>query len=207
MTYWEREQMNLPNKLTVLRIILTPIFMLALVIDFPFHYLVSLLIFIGASLTDLFDGKIARERGLVTDFGKFLDPLADKMLTTAAFLGFIALDIGYGAVWIAFIVLFREFAVSSIRLIASTSGGKVIAANIWGKLKTVFQMIAIIFAITAKQFLEILAMFNISAEIFGVIEFILAVASTVFLWISAVLCIVSGVIYIIDNKSFINQTK
>ena len=207
MTYWEREQMNLPNKLTVLRIILTPIFMLALVIDFPFHYLVSLLIFIGASLTDHFDGKIARERGLVTDFGKFLDPLADKMLTTAAFLGFIALDIGYGAVWIAFIVLFREFAVSSIRLIASTSGGKVIAANIWGKLKTVFQMIAIIFAITAKQFLEILAMFNISAEIFGVIEFILAVASTVFLWISAVLCIVSGVIYIIDNKSFINQTK
>lgn len=181
--------------------------MLALVIDFPFHYLVSLLIFIGASLTDLFDGKIARERGLVTDFGKFLDPLADKMLTTAAFLGFIALDIGYGAVWIAFIVLFREFAVSSIRLIASTSGGKVIAANIWGKLKTVFQMIAIIFAITAKQFLEILAMFNISAEIFSAIELILAVASTVFLWISAVLCIVSGVIYIIDNKSFINQTK
>ena len=207
MTYWEREQMNLPNKLTVLRIVLTPIFMLALVIDFPFHYLVSLLIFIGASLTDLFDGKIARERGLVTDFGKFLDPLADKMLTTAAFLGFIALDIGYGAVWIAFIVLFREFAVSSIRLIASTSGGKVIAANIWGKLKTVFQMIAIIFAITAKQFLEILAMFNISAEIFSAIELILAVASTVFLWISAVLCIVSGVIYIIDNKSFINQTK
>lgn len=199
--------MNLPNKLTVLRIILTPLFMLTLVWSFPFHYFVSLLIFIGASLTDLFDGKIARERGLVTNFGKFLDPLADKMLTTAAFLGFIALDIGYGAVWVAFIVLFREFAVSSVRLIASTSGGKVIAANIWGKLKTVFQMIAIIFAITAKQFMEILAMFNISAEVFGLIELILAALSTVLIWISAVLCIISGVIYIVDNKDFVNQTK
>lgn len=199
--------MNLPNKLTVLRIILTPLFMLTLVWSFPFHYFVSLLIFIGASLTDLFDGKIARERGLVTNFGKFLDPLADKMLTTAAFLGFIALDIGYGAVWVAFIVLFREFAVSSVRLIASTSGGKVIAANIWGKLKTVFQMIAIIFAITAKQFMEILAMFNISAEVLGLIELILATLSTVLIWISAVLCIISGVIYIVDNKDFVNQTK
>ena len=199
--------MNLPNKLTVIRIILTPIFMLTLVWNFPFHYLVSLLIFIGAALTDLFDGKIARERGLVTDFGKFLDPLADKMLTTAAFLGFIALDIGYGAVWVAFIVLFREFAVSSIRLIASTSGGKVIAANIWGKLKTVFQMIAIIFALTARQFLEILALFNIGAEGNALITLILNIATTVLVWVSAVLCIISGVIYIIDNKSFINQTK
>ena len=199
--------MNLPNKLTILRIILTPIFMLTLVWNFPFHYLVSLLIFIGASLTDLFDGRIARERGLVTDFGKFLDPLADKMLTTAAFLGFIALDIGYGAVWVAFIVLFREFAVSSIRLIASTAGGKVIAANIWGKLKTVFQMIAIIFALTAKQFLEILAMFGISGEAFSLISLILNIAITVLVWISAILCIVSGVIYIIDNKDFVKQTK
>ena len=181
--------------------------MLTLLWNFPFHYFVSLLIFIGASLTDLFDGKIARERGLVTDFGKFLDPLADKMLTTAAFLGFIALGIGYGAVWVAFIVLFREFAVSSVRLIASTSGGKVIAANIWGKLKTVFQMIAIIFALTACQLLEILSMFNISADILGVVGLALNIAITVLVWFSAVLCIISGVIYIIDNKDFVKQTK
>ena len=199
--------MNLPNKLTVLRIILTPIFMLTLVWNFPFHYLVSLLIFIGASLTDLLDGKIARKRGLVTDFGKFLDPLADKMLTTAAFLGFIALDIGYGAVWIAFIVLFREFMVSSIRLIASTSGGKVIAANIWGKLKTVFQMVAIIFALTAKQFIEILAMLSVKAEILNAFSSVLGVATSVLLWISAILCVISGVIYLIDNKDFVSQTK
>lgn len=199
--------MNLPNKLTVIRIILTPIFMLALVLNFPFHYLVSLIIFIAASLTDLFDGKIARARNLVTDFGKFLDPLADKMLTTAAFLGFIALDIGAGAVWIAFIVLFREFAISSIRLIASTAGGKVIAANIWGKLKTVFQMIAIIFALTAKQFTEILTMCKVSENAVVLIDSVLGVATTVLLWISAVLCIVSGVIYIIDNKEFVKHTK
>ena len=181
--------------------------MLALVWNFPFHYGVSLIIFIAASITDLLDGKIARKRGLVTDFGKFLDPLADKMLTTAAFLGFIALDIGYGAVWIAFIVLFREFAVSSIRLIASTSGGKVIAANIWGKLKTVFQMIAIIFALTAKQFSEILALFNVNAEVLALVELILGVLTSLLLWVSAVLCIISGVIYIIDNKDFVKQTK
>ena len=106
--------MNLPNKLTVLRIILTPIFMLSLVWQFSYHYIVALFVFIFASLTDFFDGKIARQQGIVTDFGKFLDPLADKMLTTSAFLGFIALGIGDGAVWIAVIVLFREFLVSSL---------------------------------------------------------------------------------------------
>ncbi len=199
--------MNLPNKLTVLRIILTPVFMLTLVWEFPFHFLVSMLVFIGAALTDLFDGKIARKRGLVTDFGKFLDPLADKMLTTAAFLGFIALDIGFGAVWIAFIVLFREFMVSSIRLIASTSGGKVIAANIWGKLKTVFQMIAIIFGLTVYQALEILRMFPIPEEIIGIIAAVFSVLTSVLLWISAILCVISGAIYILDNKDFIKQTK
>ena len=199
--------MNLPNKLTVLRIILTPIFMLTLVWKFPFHYGVSLLIFIAASITDLLDGKIARSRGLVTDFGKFLDPLADKMLTTAAFLGFIALDIGYGAVWIAFIVLFREFMVSSIRLIASTSGGKVIAANIWGKLKTVSQMVAIIFGLTAKQFTEILAMLSVKEETVNLFSSALGVATSVLLWISAILCVISGVIYLIDNKDFVSQTK
>lgn len=182
--------------------------MLALMIDFPFHYAVALVIFIGASITDLLDGKIARSRGLVTDFGKFLDPLADKMLTTAAFLGFIALDIGDGAEWIAFIVLFREFMVSSIRLVAaSSSGGKVIAANIWGKLKTVFQMIAIIFALTVKQFVELLVIFGVGAEALTLITTICSVATTVLLWISAILCVVSGVIYLMDNKDFVKNAK
>ncbi|MBR6572558.1 MAG: CDP-diacylglycerol--glycerol-3-phosphate 3-phosphatidyltransferase [Clostridia bacterium] len=191
--------MNLPNKLTVLRIILTPIFMLSLVWQFPYHYIVALVVFIFASLTDFFDGKIARQQGIVTDFGKFLDPLADKMLTTSAFLGFIALGIGDGAVWIAFIVLFREFLVSSLRLVAVSSGGKVIAANIWGKLKTVTQMIAIIYALAAEQFIQFVDI--------PVLTLVLRSLTTVFLWISAVICIISGAIYLIDNIKFINSSK
>jgi CDP-diacylglycerol--glycerol-3-phosphate 3-phosphatidyltransferase len=181
--------------------------MFTLVFEFPFHYLVSLVIFIVASITDMLDGKIARARGLVTDFGKFLDPLADKMLTTAAFLGFIALGIGEGIVWITFIVLFREFMVSSIRLIASTSGGKVIAANIWGKLKTVFQMIAIIFVLTAEQFYEILGFFALEGSVMTVIDQILYWSGSALVWLSTLLCIVSGVIYLAQNKEFISKTK
>lgn len=199
--------MNLPNKLTLLRVVLTPVFMLTLLLEFRFHYAVSLVVFIAASITDLLDGKIARERGIVTDFGKFLDPLADKMLTTAAFLGFISLKIGAGAVIIAFIVLFREFMVSSIRLIAVSSGGRVIAANIWGKLKTVFQMIAIIFALTAKEFTEVLTLLKVDGQIVSLIDGWLYWATTLLLWVSTLLCVVSGIIYLKDNKSFLKETK
>ena len=139
--------MNLPNKLTVARLIMTPFFLAALLIEFPHHYLVALILFAAASLTDYIDGNMARKCNLVTDFGKFLDPLADKMLTTAAFLGFIHLGIGVGITWITFIVLIREFLITSLRLV-SAGKGNVIAANIWGKLKTVSQMVAIIVAMT-----------------------------------------------------------
>ena len=199
--------MNLPNRLTLFRAILAPVFMFALLAEFRFHYLVSLVIFIVASITDLLDGKIAREQGKVTDFGKFLDPLADKMLTTAAFLGFIPLKIGAGAVIMAFIVIFREFAVSSIRLVAVSSGGKVIAASIWGKLKTVFQMIAIIFALTAKEAIEVLTLIGVKAETVGVIGGWTDIATTILLWVSTFLCVISGVIYFKEYKSFVKETK
>lgn len=192
--------MNTPNKLTILRIILTPVFMVTLLVDFKFHYIAALIIFIVASLTDMIDGKMARKHNLVTDFGKFLDPLADKMLTTAAFLGFIALDIGVGAVWIAFIVLFREFMISSMRLVAVSSGGKVIAANIFGKLKTVSQMVAIIYAITVEAFADLFPKLEALSNIFRI-------GTSVLLWISAILCIISGVIYMIDNKEFVDPSK
>ncbi|MBO7218255.1 MAG: CDP-diacylglycerol--glycerol-3-phosphate 3-phosphatidyltransferase, partial [Clostridia bacterium] len=130
---------------------------------------------------------------------KFLDPIADKMLTTAAFLGFMVLGIGYGTVWITFIVLLREFIVASVRMVAVSSGGKVIAANIWGKLKTVAQMVAIIFAMAAEQFKELCNIAVVSAT--------LDVLTNVLLWASAVLCVISGVIYLIDNKEFIDTTK
>ena len=119
--------MNLPNKLTLSRIILVPFFVAAILIDFPLHNLAALALFGAASLTDLFDGKIARKRGLVTNFGKFSDPLADKILVMSAMLCFVQL--GLSDCILVIIVLFREFAVTSIRLLAA-SDGKVVSANI-----------------------------------------------------------------------------
>lgn len=193
------KNMNLPNKLTVLRIIATPVFMLTLLLDFPSHYFVAMVIFIAAALTDMFDGKYARKHNMVTDFGKFLDPLADKMLTTAAFIGFVAKGIGYQAVWILFIVLFREFMVSSIRLIAVSSGGKVIAANFWGKLKTVFQMTAIIYALFTSGILSLVNIPLLTAIMCGLGDLLL--------WASAILCVISGVIYLRDNLSILDPEK
>ncbi len=193
--------MNTPNKLTIARIIATPFFMAALMIEFPFHYTVALVLFIAASLTDMIDGKMARKYNLVTDFGKFLDPLADKMLTTAAFLGFIQRGIGWQVTWIAFIVLFREFLVSSLRLVAVSSGGKVIAANMWGKCKTVSQMAGIIFA---------LASYAVTVD-FGIggvqLQSVCGVIISILFWISAVLCIISGAIYLLSGKEYIDPTK
>lgn len=198
--------MNLPNKLTVGRIIATPIFMAVMLAQkIPFNYTVALIIFIAASITDLLDGKIARARGLVTNFGKFLDPIADKMLTTAAMLGFMLvlpsnlLKIQMAV--ITFITLFREFTVASVRLIAvSSNSKKVIPANIWGKLKTVTQMGSIILGLLAYSVMEIFTLpdtvFNITIVVFLVIS-----------WVSAVLCVVSGGIYLSESREFIDSTK
>lgn len=193
--------MNTPNKLTIARIIATPVFMAALMIEFPYHYTAALVLFIAASLTDMIDGKMARKYGLITDFGKFLDPLADKMLTTAAFLGFIKMGIGWQVTWIAFIVLFREFLISSLRLVVVSSGGKVIAANIWGKSKTVSQMAGIIFALLAYA---LISDFGIDGS-----GFVLAcdIIISILFWVSAVLCIISGVIYLLDSKDYIDPSK
>lgn len=197
--------MNTPNKLTIGRIIATPVFMATMLINFKYHYTVSLVIFVLASFTDMLDGKIARKYNLITDFGKFLDPLADKMLTTAAYLGFIYMYRGNIRCCIivsavTFIVLFREFMVSSIRLVTVSSGGKVIAANIWGKAKTMSQMVGIsaaLFYYTLKEFVEISGSVNktIDAVIMGL--FIL----------SGVLCVISGGIYLAGSKDYINPSK
>lgn len=196
--------MNTPNKLTVARMIATPIFMATMLINFPYHYFVSLVIFALASLTDMLDGKMARKYNLVTDFGKFLDPLADKMLTTAAYLGFMFLycsvpgNYGWQLTAIVFIVLFREFMVSSLRLVTANAG-LVVAANIWGKLKTVSQMMGII---TALAFYTLISDFGLT-QIQGICDIIILVL----FWISAVLCMISGVIYLNECKDYINTSK
>ena len=133
--------MNLPNKLTLMRIILTPIFMAVLYWGFPGADYAALAIFMIASLTDLLDGKIARKYNLVTDFGKFADPLADKILVTAAMLWFV--EVGRMPAWALLVVLLREFAVSGLRMIASDKG-RVIAAGWSGKVKTAATMVCVI---------------------------------------------------------------
>ncbi len=186
--------MNLPNKLTVARIILTPFFLAAMLIDFKSHYLVAAIIFIVASVTDFLDGKIARKNNIVTTFGKLCDPVADKMLTTAALLAFMQL--GLCNIWIVMIILTREFLVTSFRLVASAQG-IVIPAGIWGKVKTVSQMIFSIFIMLGIDFVH---SYNLDFDRFAVI-------SNILLWITAALTVVSGVKYIIDGKKVIDFSK
>ena len=192
-------KMNLPNKLTVARIVATPVFMLFMLLGFKGHYIVALLLFVAASLTDMFDGQYARKHNIVTDFGKFLDPLADKMLTTAAFVAFTYKGIGEGPVWVLFIILFREFLISSLRLVAVSSGGKVIAANMWGKLKTVSQMVTIIYILTAEIVKEFIQISWLSGILDGL--------ATALLWITAALTVVSGAIYLWNGREFVNPEK
>ena len=133
--------MNLPNKLTVLRIILIIPFLVVLYLDIPYATYWALAIFIVASLTDMLDGKIARKRGLITDFGKFMDPLADKMLVMAAMVWFV--EIGQMPGWALLVVLVREFGVSGLRMVASDKG-RVIAAGWSGKVKTASTMVCVV---------------------------------------------------------------
>ncbi|MEG1994555.1 MAG: CDP-diacylglycerol--glycerol-3-phosphate 3-phosphatidyltransferase, partial [Oscillospiraceae bacterium] len=140
--------MNLPNKLTVLRICLIPLFLFFLYCNFiPHNFLIALVVFGAASFTDMLDGKIARKHNLVTDFGKFMDPLADKLLVISAMIAFVGLNLASSIVVI--IILAREFLVTSLRLVAANSG-VVIAADKWGKYKTVSQMMWVSYIMLSK---------------------------------------------------------
>ncbi|HCC03211.1 MAG TPA: CDP-diacylglycerol--glycerol-3-phosphate 3-phosphatidyltransferase, partial [Ruminococcaceae bacterium] len=144
--------MNLPNKLSVARIILVPIVVAFLLLpQVPYHYLWALLLFAAASYTDHLDGKIARTKGLITTFGQFLDPLADKVLILSVLICFVKLNLCN--IWLVLIILIREFAVTSLRLVAVESG-KVIAANQWGKAKTVSQILAVFLVLLFQCLLE-----------------------------------------------------
>lgn len=187
---------NLPNQLTICRMILTPIFVFVFLCDkIPFHYLWGTLLFAIGSLTDFADGKIARKRHLITTFGKLTDPIADKMLTTAALLIFLDLDLC--SVWIPLIILTREFAISSVRMIASAEG-VVIPANILGKIKTASQMIFTI----SIMILLILSDANLLPP-----DFALATISNSLLWITAALTILSGIFYLKNAVKIIDFTK
>lgn len=194
--------MNLPNKLTLIRIILVPFFIASLLINFPHHFIVALILFSAASITDCLDGKIARKNNLVTDFGKFLDPLADKILVISALVCFVAL--GISDCIIVIIVVFREFTVTSVRLMAA-SKGKVVAANIFGKIKTVTQMIAVIAIFVLQYALELINMgiIPLSTDIYNFLSLLFFIIGEVLLWVSTIFVILSGIIYVFENKKFI----
>lgn len=191
--------LNTPNKLTLFRIILVPAFMATLLIDdIPNNYLISILIFLIASITDMLDGKIARKTGSITDFGKFADPLADKLLVMSAFICFIELDISNSVV--AMIILTRELVITSIRLIGA-SKNKVISANRWGKVKTVSQMSTILVILLLNYILELFSTQNIAFEFSNIFSMI----NNILMFITVVLTVVSGIVYIYENRSLIKE--
>ncbi len=194
--------MNLPNKLTVLRVILVPFFVFFLMADFiPHNLLFALLIFIIASYTDFLDGKIARRDNLVTTFGKFMDPLADKILVVSALICFVAL--GHSDVWMVILIIFREFGVTSVRLLAA-SDGKVVAANMLGKIKTVTQIIAIIVIIVLQYSLQLFDIFKLPVP---ELNFTFFVIGEIFLGIATFFSVYSGLVYVKENINSINQMK
>ena len=197
--------MNLANKLTIFRIILVPVIVIIPFLNIegdlwgiPITYLIIDAIFIIAALTDKLDGNIARSRNQITTFGKFLDPIADKILVLAAMM--LLVEFGKLPAWIPIIVVTREFVVSGYRLIAVEKKGKVIAANFWGKLKTVTQMIAIVLAfIDINKFGEI---FNGRLE--GT-EFVINMLVTILMSVSVVATIFSGWEYIKDGTDLLKE--
>ena len=211
--------MNLPNKLTIFRIILVPIMVFIPYLNIqgeflgiPISYLIIDLIFIIASITDKLDGSIARAKNLITTFGKFLDPIADKILVLSALI--ILVDLNKIPAWIPIIIVFREFVVSGYRLIASTEGGQVISASIWGKLKTVTQMIAIILAFIDKfNFGDFIFRVSTKQQMMessaGILmngpQYIINILATVFLVICVIATIISGIDYLKGGKELLKQ--
>jgi len=196
--------MNLANKLTMLRIFLVPLFLIFIAVkNIPYGTFIATFIFIIASLTDQLDGYIARSRNQVTKFGKFMDPLADKLLVTAALISLVELQVV--PAWATVIIIAREFAVSGLRTIAA-SEGKVIAASMWGKVKTVIQIIAIVALliqvnIGASKYLISLVQNN------TIISDIIKYGPKFLLLLAVIMTLISGYDYFKKNMNIINSNK
>ncbi|MDE7176607.1 MAG: CDP-diacylglycerol--glycerol-3-phosphate 3-phosphatidyltransferase [Lachnospiraceae bacterium] len=177
--------MNLPNKLTMFRVVLIPFFVVFLLVDITLYdNWIALAIFVVASLTDLLDGKIARKYNLVTNFGKFMDPLADKLLVCSALICLVEME--RIAAWMVIVIIAREFIISGFRLVASDNG-VVIAASYWGKFKTTFQMVMICLMIADLEALSLVTM--------------------VVTWAAVILTVVSLADYLIKNKGVMQENK
>lgn len=187
--------MNLPNKLTMFRLILVPFFVAVLLAPaLPHHYLIAAILFAVASYTDHLDGMLARKNNQITDFGKFMDPLADKVLVISALVCFVELHLAN--VWMVLLIIAREFMVTSIRLVAADKG-QVIAANNWGKAKTVSQIIAILVVLFLQYWLE-LAVAGVALPV-TVNEPLASLFGQLLILIATALAVISGVIYLKQN--------
>ena len=194
--------MNLANKLTMLRIILVPIFLIFIVVKgIPYGSIIATLIFIIASLTDQLDGYIARSRNEITNFGKFMDPLADKLLVTAALISLVEFNLIPG--WATVVIIAREFAVSGLRTLAA-SEGKVIAASWWGKIKTVTQIIAILLLLFQVN-IESTAYLSNMVNNNEIVKTFFAYAPKIALIIAVLMTIVSGIDYFVKNKHVLSM--
>ena len=178
-------KMNLPNKLTIMRVLLIPFFVFFMLVPIvPYSNYIAVAIFVIASLTDLADGKIARKYNLVTNFGKFMDPLADKLLVCSALICLVATE--QPAAWMVIVIISREFIINGFRVVASDNG-VVIAASYWGKFKTTFQMLMIIVLIL-----------NFPGRFFEILGVIL-------IWVALILTVVSLCDYLIKNKDVLKE--
>ena len=200
--------MNTPNKLTILRVLLVPIMVVIAMIDMPFNIfgipgnmIIVDILFVMGAITDKVDGTLARKNNQVTTFGKFLDPIADKILVISALI--ILVEKAKIPSWIPIIIIVREFAVSGYRLIAVEKNGKVIAANIWGKLKTVTQMFAIMLAfIDVNKFAEC---FMKNPQTLGIIPYIINLLTTILMIVCVIATIFSGYEYMKDGKDLLKD--
>ncbi|MBE6678461.1 MAG: CDP-diacylglycerol--glycerol-3-phosphate 3-phosphatidyltransferase [Ruminococcaceae bacterium] len=186
--------MNLPNKLTLLRIALIPFFVICFYLPLDYSMYIGAAVFLGAYITDAVDGHIARKHGLVTDFGKLMDPIADKLLSASALIMLCA--VGHIHPVAVIVILSREFFISGLRLVCADKG-VVVAASKWGKLKTVSQVVCIIAVMLAYPTAALIA-----NETLGKV---LTVFADVTVWISVALALISGADYVYKNRSFIKQ--
>lgn len=191
--------MNLPNKITIFRMITIPVLLAAVLIPFPYHWVAALVVYFLGCVSDTVDGNIARKRNIVTDFGKLMDPLADKALVMTAFI--IMVKLGYCDVVCFSLMLAREFLVSGVRMIAA-SKGKVIAANKFGKAKTFLQMSSTGIVFLSLAFNEI----SSSLNSFVISDDVLKIIAMVLFWIACVVSVLSGIKYTKDGW-FLIETK
>ena len=182
--------MNTPNKITLFRMFIAPLFLVIYFLDIRYKMLISAFIFAVGAITDAIDGKLARKNNIVTNFGKLLDPIADKMLVTAGFLALM--QDGLCNIWIVMIMLTREFAITSVRLIAAAQG-VVIPANIGDKIKTVFQMVSLVSIMLIGE-----------ANVVFELGLPMPLISNILLGITAIISVVSGVIYLYDSRKVID---